>query len=215
MLDPQLLSANLALAYTAYLVGVASPGPSNLAIMGTAMAHGRSQALALAAGVICGSLLWGTLAAFGLATLLQSYSSALVVMKVLGGAYLLWLAWKAARAACCAAPLDAGATAVAAGSYGRTFARGAAMHLTNPKAIFVWLSMVSMALPRSAGTGAAMTVVAGCGLIAATVFSGYALAFSTSAARRAYQAVHRWFNATLSCVYACAGLRMLMSNQSR
>ncbi len=31
------------LAYTAFAIGVASPGPSVLAIMGTAMAQGRAQ----------------------------------------------------------------------------------------------------------------------------------------------------------------------------
>lgn len=37
------LSSDLLLAYTAELVGVASPGPSVLAVMGTAMAQGRTR----------------------------------------------------------------------------------------------------------------------------------------------------------------------------
>jgi threonine/homoserine/homoserine lactone efflux protein len=39
------LSADLLLAYTAFLIGVASPGPSVLAVMGMAMAHGRAARL--------------------------------------------------------------------------------------------------------------------------------------------------------------------------
>jgi hypothetical protein len=41
------------LAYTAFAIGVASPGPSVLAVMGTAMAQGRTRALVLASGVVC------------------------------------------------------------------------------------------------------------------------------------------------------------------
>jgi threonine efflux protein len=43
------LSPALAVALTAYAVGVASPGPSNMAIMATAMSQGRRQATAFAA----------------------------------------------------------------------------------------------------------------------------------------------------------------------
>jgi threonine efflux protein len=215
MLDSPLVSANLAVAFSAYLVGVASPGPSNLAIMGTAMAHGRRRALVFAAGVISGSLMWGILAAFGLASLMRAYSGALVVMKMLGGAYLLWLAWKAAKAACATTAAAARATEINPDSYLRTYARGAAMHITNPKAIFVWLSIVSFALPAQSHTDDALAVVTGCGSIGACVFTAYALAFSVPAVRRAYQRVQRWFNATLSCVFAYAGIRMLLSNQAR
>lgn len=87
------------LAHTAFAIGVASPGPSVLAVMGTAMAQGRARALALASGVICGSLFWGLCAAFGLAALMERWSGALAVVKVVGGLYLLWLAWQAARKA--------------------------------------------------------------------------------------------------------------------
>ena len=55
-----LFSANLLLAYTAYFVGAASPGPSNLAIMSIAANHGRKAALAFAFGVISGSMFWAT-----------------------------------------------------------------------------------------------------------------------------------------------------------
>ncbi|MFJ1470791.1 LysE family translocator [Massilia orientalis] len=85
------------LAYTAFAIGVASPGPSVLAVMGTAMAQGRARALALASGVVCGSLCWGLCAAFGLAALMERWSGALAVVKAIGGVYLLWMAWQAAR----------------------------------------------------------------------------------------------------------------------
>ena len=52
------LLGSLALAWTAYFIAVVSPGPATLAIAGTAMGHGRRQAVALANGVLTGSFFW-------------------------------------------------------------------------------------------------------------------------------------------------------------
>lgn len=43
---------SILMAYTAYILGASSPGPSNMAIMNTAMSRGRPAAFAVAAGVI-------------------------------------------------------------------------------------------------------------------------------------------------------------------
>jgi threonine efflux protein len=204
------VSPNLLLAYTAFLIGVASPGPSVLAVMGTAMAHGRARALVLGAGIVCGSLFWGLSAAFGLAALMGRYAAALVVLKVLGGLYLLWLAWGAARKALHGTPLAAREPEAAPG-YRTIYLRGLGMHLTNPKSIFVWLSVASLALPPGAGAHQALGFVATCVPISATVFAGYALAFSTGVARRAYRAGERGIHAVLAGVFAFAGVRLLTS----
>jgi threonine/homoserine/homoserine lactone efflux protein len=209
-LTSDFFSPALAVALTAYAVGVASPGPSNMAIMAAAMSRGRRQALALAAGVVCGSLVWGLAAALGLSALMHRYSWALVAFKVLGGLYLLYLAARAARAALAAQPPEP-AVRSGADSKWRAFTGGLAMHLTNPKAIFVWLSIVALALPAAASRSHALGVVASCAVIGALVFFGYALAFSTQAARRMYARAHRWFNAALSAAFAVAGLRLLLS----
>ena len=221
------VSPDLPLAYAAYLIGTASPGPSVLAVMGTTMAHGRARALALAAGVVAGSQTWGLCAAFGMAAVMQRYSQALSIVKVVGGAYLLWLAWQAARKAW--RPREAVLTGlgIAAGTarhaparayartFARTFARGLALHLTNPKAIFVWLSFVSLALPPGARQADALAVVGRCGLISAAVFTTYALVFSTAVAGRGYRAAERPINALLAGAFGLAGVRLLLSSQSR
>ena len=209
------LNANLVLGYTAFVIGVASPGPSVLAVMGTAMAQGRTRALALAAGIVSGSLCWGLSAAFGLGALMQRWSAALMIVKAIGGLYLLWMAWQAARKAVRGITLDKTLQAGADEAYARTYARGAALHLTNPKAIVVWLSVVSLALPQGSGQADALAFVTSCAGLSATIFCCYALAFSTGAARRGYRAAERWVNALLAGVFAYAGVRMLLSSQAR
>ena len=214
MTDLITLSPNLILAYTAYVIGTASPGPSNMAIMSVAMNAGRASALTLAAGVVMGSLTWGWLAAFGLATVLATWSHALIVLKVIGGLYLLWLAFKAARSALRKGDIPVQSGALAASSRAALFTRGAAMHLTNPKAIFVWLSIVSMALPAGAAPGQALPIVIGCNILGVCVFGGYAILFSTPLARRIYRAIRRGFEGTVAVFFSYAGLKMLFSKLS-
>jgi threonine/homoserine/homoserine lactone efflux protein len=181
--------------------------------MGTAMAQGRARALALASGIVCGSLCWGLCAAFGLAALMERWSGALAVVKVVGGLYLLWMAWQAARKV--RGTKGVLAAKVVDEGYARTWTRGVAMHLTNPKAIVVWLSVVSLALPAGARQADALAFVLSCAALSASIFCCYALAFSTDAARRAYRAGERWVNAVLAGVFTYAGVRMLLASQAR
>lgn len=210
-----LVSANMVVACSAYAFGAASPGPSNLAIMATAMQGGRRRALVFALGVVSGSAVWGALTAFGVAAALVKAPSILVAMKAAGGVYLLWLSFKALRRALAGdVPGAAAAKSDAhAGSALALYCRGAALHLTNPKAVLVWLSIIALALDgdagAGAGTGAGLPVVAACLTIGAVIFLGYAVVFSTAVARRLYVRARRWFDAVVGMAFGAAGLGML------
>lgn len=211
VLDVSMLPANGWLMYSVYLVGTASPGPSNLSIMAVAMNQGRRAGLTLAAGIISGSITWGLLAGFGLATVLATWGQALTLLKVMGGLYLLWLAFGAGRSACRAdAPEQRGRSNP--GSSARAlYLRGAAMHLTNPKAILSWVATIAVGLPGQPATADVLAALAGCFAIGTAVFAGYALLFSTAAARRIYAVLRRWLEGALAVLYAVAGLRLLLS----
>jgi threonine efflux protein len=210
VIDWSFIPANLLLMYSVYLVGTASPGPSNMSIMAVAVQRGRAPALVLAAGVITGSITWGRLAGFGLATVLTKWGNALAMLKIVGGLYLLWLAYRAGRAAL--TPNQASKTY--ADSFGASnkqlYLRGAAMHLTNPKAIFSWAATISVGLPNSPSVHDVLMGLSGCFCLGILTFSGYALVFSTKAAQRAFAATRRWFEGVLALVYGYAGVRLLL-----
>ncbi|TDN58719.1 LysE family translocator [Paraburkholderia sp. BL10I2N1] len=152
-------SADLLLAYTAYLVGTASPGPSNLAIMSIAATHGRKAALVFALGVISGSMFWATMATLGVSAALIAWSQFIIAVKISGGLYLLWLAFKAGRTAL--SNIDASSLkAERMQTWTSFYARGALLHLTNPKAILVWVSIVALSSNVSGSVHGA--VVPGC-----------------------------------------------------
>lgn len=214
MLEGSFITANVVIAYSAYTLGTASPGPSNLSVIATAMQYGRRSGLIFALGVVSGSTAWGLLAAFGLSTILVQYSQVLIAIKILGGLYLLWLSFRSAKSALRPTEFTAEIGADLERSAISHYLRGAAMHLTNPKAIFVWLSIVAFALPSSAGRSEAFLIVAGCIPIGVVVFCSYALIFSTASARQAYLRTRRMFDGALAVLFGYAGIRMLLSRSA-
>jgi threonine/homoserine/homoserine lactone efflux protein len=194
-------------AYVVYLVAVLSPGPATMAIASASLGEGRRHGLTIAAGIFCGSMTWALAASLGLAALLSQYAQALIVIRILGGLYLLYLAWRAFRSA--ASPIDPFSMSKSAKSLKRTFLMGYAIHLTNPKAIFGWLATISIGLPADATPQAVAIVVCGCLATGFTVFMGYALLFSTSGALRIYRAARRYIDGTLAVLFAAAGVRLL------
>ena len=74
----------IGLSYVAFILGVTSPGPNVLEVMGTSMAVGRKAGTALALGVSFRSLTWALLTVFGLSGLLPTYSYTLTAIKIFG-----------------------------------------------------------------------------------------------------------------------------------
>ncbi|MEX3984384.1 LysE family translocator [Paraburkholderia sp. EG287A] len=200
------ISTNLLLAYTAYFVGTASPGPSNLAILSIAASHGRKAAMTFALGVISGSMFWATVAALGVSAALIAWSQFIVAIKIFGGLYLLWLAFKSGRNALSSAATSA-VEVERAPTLTSVYLRGVTLHLTNPKAILVWVSIVALS---SNGSGSAHSaVIAGCAAIGCLVFGGYAVLFSTASARRLYVRTRRALEGCLAVVFGIAGIKLL------
>ena len=198
-------------AYLAYLIAVLSPGPANFAIIGMAISHGRRNGVILALGVFCGSLTWACAAALGLAAVLRSYAIALEIMKVLGGFYLIYLAWKAYRSA--RTPDIETASSESRTSYTarQLWLRGYAIHVTNPKAIFAWLAIIALGMPQGAPASVAGLIIGICTTTGFIVFMGYAVLFSTPQALRIYRGLRRWIEGAMAVFYSVAGLKLLTS----
>lgn len=203
---------HLLIVFTTYVIGAASPGPSNMRIMGVAMHNGRRDALTLAAGVISGSCFWGVLAASGLSAVLTHCVQALVVLKVLGGAYLLLLAFKAGRSAATSDERLMHTPTCGSGCGGWTLYRqGLLMHLTNPKAVLGWAATMTLGLGAESSLATVVVILVGCVALGIMIFCGYALLFSTSAMIQTYRKARRWIEGALACVFAAAGLKLLLT----
>jgi threonine/homoserine/homoserine lactone efflux protein len=199
------------MAYAAFLLGIASPGPNILAIIGTSMATNRRSGVALAVGVATGSFTWAVLTVIGLSALLAAYASALLVIKIAGGLYLLWLAYKAFRSAASRQDIDAAALAGGERTPLGYALRGYVIQMTNPKAALAWIAIISLGLTQNAPLWVGAVIVAGTFALSLAIHVLYAVAFSTPVMVRAYSRARRYIQATLGAFFAFAGLKLLTS----
>jgi threonine/homoserine/homoserine lactone efflux protein len=71
-----------------------SPGPGVAAVIARVLAHGQKGMAAFIFGFVVGDLIWFSLAATGMATLAHTAHSLMMVLKYLGAAYLLYMAFR-------------------------------------------------------------------------------------------------------------------------
>ena len=211
MQDISLYLPGILLAYSAFLLAIASPGPNILAVIGTSMSVSRASGMALAMGVATGSFTWAVLTVFGLSAILATYASALFAIKVFGGFYLLWLAYKSFKSA--ASRHDIEAKELAGGrrtSFGY-FKRGYIIQMTNPKAALAWVAIISLGLQAGAPLWVGVAIVVGTFAMSIAIHLMYAVAFSTPAMVRLYGKSRRAIQGVLGAFFAFAGLRLLTS----
>lgn len=84
-------AAGLAIAM---FILAASPGPGVLATVARALSSGFRPALAVIAGIVMGDIIFLLLATFGLSIIAHVLGDLFFVVKLLGGAYLIWLGVK-------------------------------------------------------------------------------------------------------------------------
>lgn len=195
-------------AALAFTVIAASPGPANLAAASVAMAAGRAKGMRFALGLGLGLFFWGLLAAMGLGAVLQSSGWALTVLKIMGAAYLLWLALQSLRAA-----RRGGSTIAARAAPRHLFWSGLMLNLSNPKAVFAWMATLSLGL-GDAGQ-AYLPLMLLCGLIGLVNYIGWVAFFSTGVMMRAYLRARRWIEAGVGLLLGAAGLSLLRSSASQ
>ncbi len=203
---------NILLAYSAFLVGMMSPGPNIMAVIGTSMGIGRDAGRALAFGIATGSFLWGCLTLAGLTVLIATYASVLSIIKIIGAFYLFWLALKAFRSVLSPNDLKNDAIRNAKGFTGY-FRRGLLIQMTNPKAALTWVAIISIAMHGDAPFATGSAVVAGATVLSALGHLGYALLFSTDPIVAAYRRAHRWIEAALGGFFCFASYKILTTEK--
>lgn len=134
MMDPEIWLAFATFAF----VSAATPGPNNIILFASGLRAGLRGALPFLAGIALGfgALLVAT--GYGLGRLFETAPALRVTLKIVGSAYLLWLACRL---------LSAGGATVDAED--RTFGvvSGALFQIVNPKAWVMTITAVSLYLP--------------------------------------------------------------------
>lgn len=199
------------LAYSAFLLCVSSPGPNVMAVIGTSMGVSRKAGISLALGVASGSFTWAMLTALGLSALLATYAAAITIIKIVGGLYLLFLAYKAFKSAASVHDIQArtlGGQTLS--SFGYSL-RGYIIQMTNPKAALTWIAIIALGLQPSAPFWVAAVIVIGTFILSIVIHVLYTVTFSTPIMVALYGKARRYIQATLGVFFAFAGFKLLTS----
>ena len=122
----------------ALAVAAGSPGPSIAALVARVLARGWREVLPFLAAMWIGEAVWLSVAVLGLAMVAHTFHLLFTVIKYLGAAYLLFLAWKMWRT-----PVDAAENALPRErSAGKLFFAGLAVTLGNPKIMVFYMALL-------------------------------------------------------------------------
>ena len=129
-------------AYLLFLIvtiaTVMSPGPGVLLTLTNAIRFGVSGAVGGIMGLAIGAFIVAGVSATGLGILLATSALAFTVLKFIGAAYLIYLGIKLWRSP--ATPVEISGGTRRSGT--RQFFQGLSLQLTNPKAVFFFLSVL-------------------------------------------------------------------------
>ncbi|MDE2604681.1 MAG: LysE family transporter [Burkholderiales bacterium] len=192
------------LIYLAAATGLSlSPGPNGLLALTHGALHGRRMAAWTVAGGALGFATIIALSMFGIGALLRTSLGWLVVMKLVGGAYLLWLGIQLWRAP--ALQLE---VAAATRVDGRTLARqGFLSAVTNPKGILFFAAFLPQFIDPAHSLLTQFWIMAGT-FVAVEIATEMFIASAAHRVRPWLARAGRRFNKACGGVFALIGIAL-------
>jgi len=207
-MDPVLSLFSILAALT---LGAISPGPSFLFVTRTSVALSRRDGIAAAVGMGLGAALVCALALVGLRAVISQAEWAYLGFKLLGGAYLLYLAWRLWLGAAPASSESATPVSSRSG-LARSFWLALATQLSNPKTLVVIGGIFAALLPAHIPIWMPLAIPPIQFVIETSWYSFVAVVMSSSAPRAAYLHARAWIDRAAGCVLGVLGLRLIVES---
>jgi threonine/homoserine/homoserine lactone efflux protein len=189
-----------------YAVAIAVPGPGIIAVVARALGSGFRAVLPATAGILIGDLILMTLSAFGLALAAQAMGQLFLIVKIAGGLYLFYLAYKYWTAK----TEDVGE--VVPQSTGRGMIAYLGLTLGNPKAIAFFVALLPVAVnPRELNAIGYLQLVAATLLLIPAITLGYAALASQLSRFVASAKARQRINKGAGAVMAGAGALIMVN----
>lgn len=198
---------------TIWTIAAITPGPNFLVVARCSVTGNRIVALASVLGTVCGTLLWGLAGWLGISVLFAAAPALFVGLKVVGGAYILWLGWQLMRNAWRAVPPAETESIPAHFTAGRAFRLGILANLANPKSAIFVASIFAAALPADYHWSQGIASVALMVMISTAWYLALAFCLSGRTMGSAYLSARRQVDALAGAFFAVFGLRMLLQSR--
>ena len=196
--------------FGALTLGAISPGPSFLFVARTAVAVSRRSGIASAAGMGLGAAIICTLALLGVRAVLAQAEWLYVTFKLLGGAYLCYLAWRLWRSGQVAAAVstEAPLPSTQAG-VNRSFWLALGTQLSNPKTLIVISGIFAALLPSRIPGWMYWTIPLVDIVLETSWYIFVAVALSSRGPRLVYLSARGTIDRAAGCVLGVLGLRLI------
>jgi len=184
-----------------------TPGPNSLLVLTHGALHGHHKTLYTVAGGALGFLALIALSMLGIGALLQTSAQALTLLKLLGGAYLVWLGVQLWRAPA----IQLGAAA--AGSDARASAllrQGLLTAISNPKALLFYGAFLPQFIDPARDLLTQFIVMA-LVFVAVECLVEYLLALLAHRIRPALERLGKRFNRACGGMFVAMGLALPMT----
>ena len=126
---------------TASILLTLAPGPDILYLLTKSLSSGAKAGIILACGLSSGIIFHTTLVMVGVAALIKSSATAMLLLKIFGAAYLLFLAFGAFKSAQAGKKISL-ARAEKNFSAAALYKRGVLMNVLNPKVLLFFLAFL-------------------------------------------------------------------------
>jgi amino acid exporter len=185
-----------------------SPGPNLLIVLRASLSQGRSAGVAAGFGVALADGIYAALGLLGMAAVINQSSALFAAVKVCGGMYLLWVAWRLLSNHALASFDVAAANTVQ--THLRSFLQGLVTGLTNPQTILFFASIFAVTL--GVDTPAWAKLLSWLGIVSASVIWRVVLsvAFSHSRVRAAYRRSQRALECFAGVILAGFGAKLML-----
>ena len=185
-------------------VAILSPGPGVIAVSQSAFAMGRARALPYGWGLAVGASLWCLFSLLGLTVLFRLLPWTYVVLKVLGGLYLVWVAWKMWRHA--PDPLPDPAES----GRGVGFAAGIALNLSNPKPALFYSAVILSIFPPPLSALDKAAIYLTSVSVELCFYTALASLMALPLLRRRYYAAKFWIDRAAGLAIGLLGLSLIL-----
>jgi len=205
--------STLAWFVSSSVVFTMAPGPDTTFVVAQGISRGRKAAVTTALGMCCGVSVHTTAAALGISAIVRSCATVFTALKWAGGAYLLYLAWKAVREPAAARFSPA---AGAMPSAGAMFRRGFLMNVINPKVALFFLAFLPQFVSREHGGIPAQMFLLGLIFMTQAVVVMSAIGFLSGSVGDLLlkrPAVARCFSWLSAAIFAALGLKLAFSRR--
>lgn len=188
-----------------------TPGPDIAYVAGQSVMHGRRAGLMSALGVSLGGCTHTVFCALGLTALLAASPSAFMIIKILGGLYLVYLGVRTLLAA--RKPQVEGRVEVPRLSHRTLLLRGFITNVTNPKVLLFYVAFFPQFVDATSLHKTSAFLLLGLVFVSSGLMVDALVALLAAQARGAVSArprVRQWIDGLIGTAFVGLGVRLML-----